>query len=328
MKAAVAALALTAALAGSAPVAAAAPGPLEEARRAAEQTPFSGVMEVRWVDGPETRSERLIVTATDSVLSVFGGNRVMAFDPFERLVSHGGGSWEELWVATMEPSARPDGVAKYQVTDVAGGPTVAGRPTTTVEIRQDGVVRERLYLDTATRLALRREQYDRQGAISRSLGFETFMVGAGDVPAHPVSFRKQSPRPVSAERVSSALAPDELADAYRRLGIYRSGDVVQVLYSDGVYDLSLFQQSGRLRQADLPAGERVAIGSSAGRRYAWAGGHLVVWSSRGTVFTAVSDAPLDQVLQAVRSMPPAPERASSLLGKLRRACKTLMEPLS
>lgn len=329
MRAAVVAAALTALLgAAAAPVLAAPPGPLEEARRAAEQTRFDGVMEVRWTDGTVARSERLTVTATDSVLSVLGGNRVMAFDPFERLVSHAGGGWEELWVGTMGQSERPDGVPKYQVTDGPGGPTVAGRPTMTVEIRQAGVIRERLYLDTATKLPLRREQYDGDGVVTRSLAFESLTVGAGDVPTHPVSSRNHAPEPVSAGRVSSALAPDELADSYRRVGVYRSGDVVQVLYSDGVYDLSVFRQSGRLRQVDLPSGPRVEVGDAAGRRYAWAGGHLVVWSSGGSVFTAVSDAPVDQVLRAVRSLPPVPERAASLLDKLRRACKTLMEPLS
>ena len=329
MRSAVAAAALTLVLAVAPPASSVPPGPLDDARRAAEQTPFEGIMEVRWADGAAMRSEKITVKAADGTLAVLGGNQVMAFEPFERLVSRRGDRWEELWRPTMGPSARPDGTGKYQVTTSPDGPLVAGRPTTTVEVRQAGVLRERVHLDTATKLALRREQYDDLGAVSRALAFESLTLGPPAVPAHPRTAHDRAPRPVSVRRMESALAPDRLAGEYLRVAVYRSGDVVQVLYSDGIYDLSVFEQSGRLRHGDLPpSGERVRVGGEAGRRYVWAGGHLVVWSSGGTVFTAVSDAPLDQVLQAVRSMAPAPEREPSLIAKLRRACQTLMEPLS
>jgi len=314
---------------GATPALGAPPGPLEEARRATEQTSFEGIMEVRWAEGAITRSEKLTVRASDSALAVLGGNRVMAFEPFERLVSHRGDRWEELWLATADRSEGPDGGGKYEVASLPDGPVVAGRPTTTVEIRQSGALRDRLHLDTATKLPLKREQYDDLGAVTRTLVFETLTVGAVDLLAHPPSARARAPKPVGADRVDVSSVPDRLAEGYRRLGIYRSADVLQVLYSDGIYDLSVFQQSGRLRHADLPgSGERVAVGSATGRRYVWPGGHLVVWSSGGRVLTAVSDAPIDQVLQAIRSMPPAPDRPPSFLGKLRRACKTLMEPLT
>lgn len=312
------------------PSAMAAPaGPLEDARRAVEQTAFEGVMDVRWVDGAVMRSQRLIVKADHSTLAVLGGNRVMAVAPFERLVSHGGGAWEELWAPTTTPSVRPDGGAKYQVTSVPDGPPVAGRPTFTVEIRQGGALRERLQLDAATSLALERDQYDEGGALARTLAFETLTVGASALPALPSEAAHHAPRLVAASQSASPATPDSLPEGYQRLGIYRSGNVLQVLYSDGVYDLSVFQQPGRLRRADLPpSGEPVALGTTRGVRYAWAGGHLVVWSSGGNVFTAVGDGPLDEVLQAVRAVPESPDRTPSLLGKLRRACRAVMEPLS
>jgi hypothetical protein len=138
-----------------------------------------------------------------------------------------------------------------------------------------------------------------------------------------------APKAVAPERLGrSAVAPGALADGYQRTGVYRDGSVLHVLYSDGMYDLSVFQQPGRLRRSDVPpSGERVTVGRATAWRYPWAGGQLVVWSSGGKVFTAVSDAPADQVLAAVRSLPPAPARELSLLGKVRRACQALMEPL-
>ena len=113
------------------------------------------------------------------------------------------------------------------------------------------------------------------------------------------------------------------------MGIYRSGSVLQALYSDGVYDLSLFKQPGKLRSSDLPdAGDRIDLGDSTGWRYVWPGGQVLVWSDGGSVFTAVSDAPPEQVVDAVRSLPRIPTGELSLLGKIRRACQALMEPLS
>jgi hypothetical protein len=126
-----------------------------------------------------------------------------------------------------------------------------------------------------------------------------------------------------------AAAPETLADGYQRMGVYKSGSVLHVLYSDGVYDLSLFQQQGRLRRSDLPGqGERVSVRGETGWRYPWPGGQLVVWSAGGRVFTAVSDAPADQVLTAVRSLPRVPQRELSFLGKVRRAAQALVQPLS
>jgi negative regulator of sigma E activity len=110
--------------------------------------------------------------------------------------------------------------------------------------------------------------------------------------------------------------------------VYRRSDVVQRLYSDGLYDLSVFEQRGRLRRDDLPDGaEQVDVAGSRGWRYAWPGGSLVIWEARGTVFTAVGDAPLDDILLAARSVPPPPARDASFWDKLRAACATLVQPL-
>ena len=153
------------------------------------------------------------------------------------------------------------------------------------------------------------------------------MVSDGPASAPPAAPRSPAHHAPKATSIGTSAA--SLADGYQRLGTYRSGSVVQVLYSDGLYDLSLFEQRGRLRRSDLPgAGERVAVGKATGWRYPWPGGQLVLWSAGGKVYTAVSDAPADQVLTAVRSLPAAGRGELSLLGKIRRATQALMEPLA
>lgn len=323
------ALALLVVAAVQAPALAAGPAPLEEARQAADRTAFTGVVEVRWRDGEVTRSERITVEAGDGALVVHGATEVMARPAFGRLVSRGGG-WEEMWLPSRAPAPRPDG-SKYVTTAPIDGPPVAGRSSRVMEVHHKGALLERFYLDTETGLLLERDQFDPQGAVVRSLAFQSLTVGPSGVPlAEPRSPAHLAPDAVAPERLGrSVAAPPSLADGYERTGIYRSGPVLHVLYSDGVYDLSVFQQPGRLRRSDVPpSGERVAVGGATGWRYPWPGGQLVVWSAGGKVFTAVSDAPAGQVLAAVRSLPSTPTRELSLLGKVKRACQALMEPLA
>jgi hypothetical protein len=324
-------LAAVALVAGLAAPAAAGPAPLEAARRAAEQTVFEGVLEVRWQDGGVTRSERLRVEAAGGSLMVRGANLVMARPEQERLLAHGGGGWEEMWLPSLVFNPRPDGMAKYRTTTPVDGPAVAGRPTKVVEVLAGGALLERIFLDRETNLLLERDQYDRAGAVVRRLAFESLTIGSvGKPPPPPRSPAHHAPEQVRPDELSSpATAPETLADGYQRLGVYRSGSVLQVLYSDGVYDLSLFEQEGRLRRSDLPGkGERVSVKGATGWRYPWPGGQLVMWSAGGRVFTAVSDAPAEQVLTAIESLPRVPGRELSLLGKIRRAAQALMEPLS
>ena len=327
----VAAVALVAGLAAPAPASADGPAPLEQARYAAEHTVFEGVIEVRWRDGVETRSERLRVEAAGGSLMVRGANLVMARPDYGRLLAHGGGGWEEMWLPSLAHSARPDGTSKYRTTDPVAGPAVAGRPTKVVEVHTGGTLLERIYLDTETNLLLERDQYDRDGAVVRRLAFESLTIGrVAEPPRAPTSSADNAPDHVPPERLSSPVAaPERLADGYQRMGIYKNGSVLQVLYSDGVYDLSLFQQQGRLRRSDLPAkGERVSVRGATGWRYPWPGGQLVVWSADGRVFTAVSDAPADQVITAVQSLPRVPQRELSFFGKVRRAAQALVQPLA
>jgi hypothetical protein len=314
-------LVLAGTLATAAPARASA-NPLEEARRAAGRTSFVGVMTVRWQDGAKTRVERVSVQADGGALVFRGGTQVMAAPTSERLVQHGGGSWDLLWPAGLGPGSRPDLAAKYAVVD-RPGPTIAGQPTVEYDVSSDGRVRERLHLHAVTSLLLSREQFDDNGNPVRSVGFEalTLEPSSPAVPPAPTDLERHVPREVRAS------AQAGLGDGYQRLGVYRRSGVVQSLYSDGLYDLSVFQQRGRLRRDDLPSGgARVEVGGSEGWRYTWPGGNLVVWQGGDSVFTAVSDAPLDQVLVAARSVP-RPSRGASFWYKLRAACATLVQPL-
>ncbi|HUQ63522.1 MAG TPA: sigma-E factor regulatory protein RseB domain-containing protein [Acidimicrobiales bacterium] len=315
------------------PATAARRGPLDAARRATEQVSFQGVIEVQWRDGDATRREQLTIEDTSGSLFVRGGTSVMAVPGQERLIQHGG-TWDVLWPAGLEARSRPDSDAKYAAVP-AGQLPVAGRPTNVLEVRERETVRERIYLDTATGLLLRRDQFDSSGATDRKVEFKMLTIGAPARPAErPALAVDDAVRPVAAlNQIPTPLAPAALPDGYRRLGVYRDAGVLHLLYSDGLYDVSLFQQSGRLDRSKLPSGGATWStypsdnGNTSGRIYAWPGGHVVVWQAGGSVLTMVSDAPVDQLLRAagsVRAGNPSP----SLLSRLRQAARALVAPLS
>lgn len=301
--------------------------PLRAAGRAAERVSFMGVLEVRWSTEGGEHSESLLVQGAKGEIIVRGGSAVMA-SPQHRLVEHGG-AWDLLWPVPRGGRERPDPALKYHLT--AGAATVvAGRSSRVVEVHDDGMLLERLYLDTETDLLMRREQFEPgRSAPVRSSGFQTVVVGTSTAaPNRPVKVVDAAPRLIASSHLPRGVsAPRGLDEGYERLGLYRRSGVTQVLYSDGLYDLSVFQQEGRLDRSELPGGDRVAMGKGKGWHYDWPGGHLVVWEARGVVHTAVSDAPLDQVLAAIRSLPVAGGSAS-LVRRLRQVCRALVQPLA
>ena len=121
-------------------------------------------------------------------------------------------------------------------------------------------------------------------------------------------------------------APDQLTGGYARLGAYRRGSALQVLYGDGVRTLSVFSQLGKADPSALPAGgERLPMGGASGRRWTWAGGQVVTWSHRGTTTTVVGDGPPAEVLAAARSLPEPTH--PSLLVRLRQASRHVVQRL-
>lgn len=306
----------------------AAQNPLDGARAAAQRLSFVGVVEVTWKDRGY-RTEQLAVRAAAGSLEVQGATTVMAASGGERMVRRPGGDWDLLWSASQASAARPDLAAKYDFVPVPQAPavTVASRPARLVEVREGAVLRERLFLDTATGLLLRREQLDRSGNEARTVAFSALQLDppapVPQLPAHPVD---HSPRPVVVG--GSLPAPAVLPGGYQRVGAYRERGAVQVLYSDGLYDLSIFEQEGGLRDRDVPpSGRRIRVGRSHGWVYGWPGGRVLLWPAGHTLYSLVSDAPADQLVAAAAALP-APGGSSSMVTRLRRACLALLEPLA
>jgi hypothetical protein len=297
---------------------------LDRAREAVQTQSFEGLVVVEWHDGQQRHTAEVPVRSAGGVLR-FGDEVVGAG---ARRMVHGTDGWLSLWghdVTTLGPSP----TAKYRLT-VEPGPDVAARPTDMLGVAVVGAsrLRERLYVDRASGLLLRRELLDSHGHPYRSVAFTTIITGSTVVAAAasgaPRVTRSQEPAPARHLKAPYKLK-SRIGSGYRRLGAYKSGKVVQQFFSDGLHGLSVFEQRGHLKATDTNlagetgSGRRVEIAGRTMRAYSASVGEAVVWESDGVVYTAVTDAPWSDLAGAVRDLPHADPP-----GRLRRVAQAVV----
>ena len=122
-------------------------------------------------------------------------------------------------------------------------------------------------------------------------------------------------------------APLWLEGDYQRVGAYRQGEVVHLAYSDGEHDLSVFAQAGKLDTGDMPkGGAAMSLDGRKALHYAKADRVVLTWESDGVVYTAVGDAPVEDLAAAAASLPGA--RRLGVMDRMRRSCRGLVETLT
>jgi sigma-E factor negative regulatory protein RseB len=223
--------------------------------------------------------------------------------------------------------AYPPMTRKYQIVE-SSGPNVIGRPTTEVDLMTGSLLAERMYLDQATGLLLRREELDASGQAVRVVGFVQLSVGppAGmTAPNHAVD---QRPRTIGVSALPAPYhAPAQLSQGYQRVAVLRRFDGIEVVYSDGLHSLSVFERPGHLDAASLPShGTMVAVDGRQAFRYAWPGGQVVVWHAGDSSYTVVGDAPAAEVVSAIATLPSG--GTPTTLQRVRRACRRLVQAVS
>lgn len=209
-----------------------------------------------------------------------------------------------------------------------------------VTARDTGVRSETLHVDRDTGLIVRRETRDLDGEPVRTVAFTELEVdpgtglvapppsGSGDVESlalTPVARRALIERGVPVD--------DELPGGFELLGAaeVETAEVptVHLVYSDGLYTLSLYVQQGRLA-AHATAGATSLDLPGGGAVWRWPGSEprRIVWTGEGRTFTALTDAPTDDLLAAVAGLPndPAPSTLRRLARGLSRVADRLLPP--
>ena len=268
-------------------------------REASSKEPFAGVVEVRWTD--EHHEEHVVRVGARSVRGRFVvgvAEHHFIGEGFERFTSTAGDT-DARWV---EGQGRPAPLpGESWELEIGRRREVAGREATTIVARDDGRVRARFAIDRESGQLLRREVLDKRGRVVQSVGFVKIVTGAIN-PAVPATPKKAPPAPESLDAVPSGyLAPEQIGD-YRLLGVYRHADgLMQMYYGDGLFTLSLFEQSGVVEWKSLPEGS-AQVAALRDRSYATAVGTVVVWQHGELACTLVGDGPRDAVTDAVANL--------------------------
>ena len=273
---------------------------LERAAEAAAAESLTGMVVVEWHDGRRSRTAEVPVKAAAGVFR-FGDE--VAGSGAQRLVK-GRDGWLTLWqrdVVALGPSP----ARKYHLS-VADGPSVAGRATEMVEVRAaaDAAPVERLYLDRASGLLLRRELLDARGRAYRSMRFVSLSQAAGIPVSAPT--RSAVEEPGEAGHLDAPFrSPRTLGAGYRLVGSYKkSAQLIHLFYSDGLHGLSVFEQRGQLSASAMPSGDRrMELDGRTVRTWSTPAGETVVWESDGVVYTVVSDGTRADVAAAVGDLP-------------------------
>lgn len=207
-----------------------------------------------------------------------------------------------------------DLIGKYEVRR-AGTRELRFGPSIVLAIRERDAEhdRERLFVDEATGLVVRRETFAADGTPRRVVAFTELEIAELSV---------EPPAGLTDERRDGAVVgddglgelrdlgwavPEDLPGAFRLRSAYAlpeaAGSSLHLVYSDGLYTLSVYEQLGRLHTAAVDgASGHVSSGRHVWR---WPGSEpeRLVWSGDRLTFTAVSDAPVDAVMPAVAGLP-------------------------
>ncbi|MDQ4085766.1 MAG: hypothetical protein M3165_08120 [Actinomycetota bacterium] len=199
----------------------------------------------------------------------------------------------------------------YAVT-VGPRDSVAGRPSTVVEVSRAGAVAARLWIDDRSGLLLRREVFDGSGRLARESTFIDVDITGSSFMAHLPPF---PPEPVThgvavgdahGLRDAGWDCPPQ-AGAMRLLDIealddVRGSDALHMTYSDGLSRMSVFEQRGSLDADSVRGFERLRMGGETVHVREGMPTY-VLWEDGGLVFTAVTDGPLDSVAGVVARDP-------------------------
>ncbi|MDT0331713.1 transcriptional regulator [Nocardiopsis lambiniae] len=280
-------------------------------RRSAEATgavAYTAVREMTGESGRGTEPTRLVNRPGDGVALVpmgEGGRPFIVRDsPFKEL--------DERLLSTLE--------RVYAVGD-AGITDLDGRPTHTVEAaRANGTVAGRFWVDVDTGILVGGSVYEETGRAV--FGFRLTDLEPGDDGHWPEEAVTDSPwgdvlSPTEREelREEGWELPEHLTwnlslvDA--RGTVHAGHKVVHAVYSDGMSQVSVFSQRGKLEEGHPFTFRNGSVGTGTGGTGVTpqhdtifdGGRHHALWQADGFVYTVLADAPADLTTSAVTALP-------------------------
>jgi sigma-E factor negative regulatory protein RseB len=287
---------------------------LSEAARACQHVSYQGVQRTAW-RGPggswislvnvwHQRAHQTLIQAATMPAAALPLPRASSTDP-DGDCDDDVGQRDPEGIMTMTSQMVGLLAENYRVF-LAGRGQVAGRPVQELVLRHpDGRLAARFWLDSVTKLPLRRETFDGHARMVSDDAFVTLKLGPLTAAAVPRTASATGGKPLAGGQLTRLRAagwplPAQLPGQLTLLRASETGGpsdaVVDLAYSDGLSVISLFVQRGHL-PAQLNGWSEVALRGD--RVYASGRDHRsVAWSARGFVYTLIADAP-DQTLDQV-----------------------------
>jgi sigma-E factor negative regulatory protein RseB len=274
---------------------------VDRMQTAAQEAQFRGAMQLTWRDRGSTRHATVSVTGDRGDIQIDTGTSAV-FDRRGLTYYHGTVGWQSALIGP-DPTHVPPPDARWGMT-LRAGPTVLGRPTQlVVATRPNGTPALRLYVDTATGLLLRRQVLDARGRVERSTEFTELSLTPESLQA-PSGVRPDYARQL--QRVPEGFEAPRAPSGYTLVARSEDRGVVELLYSDGLFTVSVFEQRGTLDWDSLPEGGVASdIGGNRARRYTQPGTDVLVWERDGIVYSGASDAPSDVVDAVIAEFTPS-----------------------
>lgn len=307
---------------------------LERAGEAGRQRAYQGKLVVVWFDeqGPAL-GEVSVTQGSDGTLRTGSAEGWMLGRVDGEAFFGDPDSGTLLWLGNVERSGfSVDRLARNYEVDLEDRRRVETGLADVIAFREPGsaLPRERLYVDVESGLVVRRETFDAHGFPVRIATFTDLELVPGAVPPlgsdwHRVLRPVQSDvsgRGVEILRDVGWVVPEQLPRHFTLVDASAigqgEGSSLHLLYSDGLYMLSVYQQHGRLDEKALDADGAEATALGGLRLYRWPGSEPAAygWNGEEMAFTAISDAPPDVLAAALGGLPR--DEFPSLFRRLRR----------
>lgn len=180
--------------------------------------------------------------------------------------------------------------------------------------------RERLFIDEFTGVVARRETYGPRGNPRRLVAYTELTAvephpdvrtGASSVMADGGPIQALSSDSLETLGRTGWVVPPSLPGGYRLSRGYALGNgpeesSLHLVYTDGLYSTSIYQQRGGLASSAVEGAVPTLYRSFHLWRWPGAQPERMAWSAEGMTFTAVGDATVEQVLQSLQELPNSP----------------------
>jgi len=195
------------------------------------------------------------------------------------------------------PRARAPVIHAY---DIAGGElsTRFGRTTKTIDIVENGVVRMRMVIDTATGATLETQVFDADGNLFRFSNMVDFSPSAAGMEDYEDDGEYQVMLPLDEVGVPDGAGRYRLIDAYPA-----SAEAEHGFYTDGLFRFSLFAFDGRHDVSNSENGHTWAVDGFEYVTVIKPAAVWVLWNAPDQTFALVGDLPPDHLEEVVADLP-------------------------